>query len=206
MLNDAGMKLSGTHCGTRILPQDINAPEWDYWRNSADAMKEAGGGLLVQASLPPVNSSDEVKRVAEQFNRIGRLCGQRGIRFGYHNHHKELKELDGQVILDLLLEHTEPSLVFFQLDLGHAVNGGGDIAAYFKKYPRRFISWHASDFKKGAGYVEVGKGDVPYDTLFKMTTLSGLENLTVEQETGGDIYEALKHDFDFLAGYKWTKA
>ncbi|MDR2423113.1 MAG: sugar phosphate isomerase/epimerase [Prevotellaceae bacterium] len=205
LLNDTGMKLSGTHCGTPVLPQNINASEWDYWRNSADAMNEAGGGLLVQSFLPSAKSSDEVKRVAEQFNRIGRLCGERGIKFGYHNHYEEFRQMDGKAVLELLLENTDPALVFFQLDLGHAVNGGGDIISYFRKYPKRFRSWHVSDFKKGVGYVEVGKGDVPYDALFDMAAACGLEDLTVEQETDGDIYTSLKHNFDFLAKYKWTR-
>ena len=108
------------------------------------------------------------------------------------------------MILDVLLRNTDPGLVFFQMDMGHVVNGGGDILNYFQHYPGRFLSWHASDFKKGQGYTEVGQGDVPYDTLFDMAVSYGLEDLTVEQEVGGDIYASCKVDFDFLIKYAWT--
>lgn len=205
MLKDAGMQLSGTHCGTGILPADIQAKEWDYWRKSIEEMGIAGGKRLVQSFLPTEKTLDEVKRVAEQFNRIGELCKAGGIKFGYHNHHTEFTKVNGEAILDVLLRNTEPGFVFFQMDLGHVVNGGGDILSYIQNYPGRFLSWHASDFKKGEGYTEVGQGDVPYDALFSQADSYGLEDLTVEQEVGSDIYASCKRDLDFLAKYSWTK-
>jgi sugar phosphate isomerase/epimerase len=205
MLMDAGMQLSGTHCGTGILPSDMHSTEWDYWRKSTDEMKAAGGKYLAQSFLPAYKTVDELKRIAEQFNKIGELCNGGGVKFGYHNHHAEFKKIEGEVILDVLLRNTDPELVFFQLDLGHAVNGGGDILSYFRNYPGRFLAWHASDFKKGQGYTEVGQGDVPYDELLKLAKSYGLEELTVEQETGRDILASCKKDFDFLAKYPWTK-
>ncbi|MDR1114586.1 MAG: sugar phosphate isomerase/epimerase [Tannerella sp.] len=205
MLNDVGMQLSGTHCGTGMLPADVQAGEWDYWRKSIDGMNAAGGKRLTQSFLPAGKTADEVKRVAEQFNRIGELCKAGGIKFGYHNHHSEFRSVDGEVIYDLLIRNTDPGLVFFQMDMGHVVNGGGDILTYLRNYPGRFLSWHVSDFKKGQGYTEVGQGDVPYDALFEQAASYGLEDLTVEQETGGDIYASCKRDFDFLAKYPWTK-
>ncbi|MDR0757604.1 MAG: sugar phosphate isomerase/epimerase [Tannerella sp.] len=205
MLKDVGMQLSGTHCGTGLLPADVQAGEWDYWRKSIDEMNAAGGKRLIQSFLPAGKTQDEVKRTAEQFNRIGELCKAGGIKFGYHNHHSEFKPVDGEIVFDLLLRNTDAGLVFFQIDLGHAVNGGGDILAYMRNYPGRFLAWHASDFKKGQGYTEVGEGDVPYDALFDLAASYGLEDLTVEQETDGDVYASCKRDFDFLIKYPWTK-
>lgn len=204
MLEDHGMKLSGTHCGTGFLPADIQATEWDYWRKGIADMNDAGGKHLVQSWLP-AKTLDELKRLAGQFNQIGKMCKDGGVQFGYHNHHAEFKEMEGQVILDVLLQNTNPELVFFQMDLGHTVNGGGDILEYHRKYPGRFRSWHASDFKKGQGYCELGKGDVPYDELFKLAGTYGLDDLTVEQETKGDIFASCQRDFDFLIQYRWTK-
>jgi sugar phosphate isomerase/epimerase len=204
-LADVGMKLSGTHCGTGLLPDDVNAKEWDYWRTSAQAMHDAGGRHLVQSWLPVDKTLDDLKRLAAQFNKIGEICKRGGVKFGYHNHHSEFQQVEGNAILDVLIQNTDPALVFFQMDLGHTVNGGGDILGYMGKYPKRFLSWHASDFKRGAGYTEVGNGDVPYAELFKIAKSYGVEDLTVEQETGGDIYDSCKNDFDYLAQFAWTK-
>jgi sugar phosphate isomerase/epimerase len=205
LLNDVGMQLSGTHCGTGLLPEDTAAKEWDYWRKSAQEMSAVGGKHLVQSWLPTEKSMD-LKRAAAQFNKIGEICKKGGVKFGYHNHYSEFKQVDGNVILDVLLQNTDPALVFFQLDLGHAVNGGGDILDYIRKYPKRFLSWHASDFKQGKGYTEVGAGDVPYPELLKIAKSYGLEDLTVEQETAGDIYASCGIDFNYLAQFAWTKA
>ncbi|MDR0864040.1 MAG: sugar phosphate isomerase/epimerase [Candidatus Symbiothrix sp.] len=206
IVKDMGMKLNSTLCGSEMLPADTKTKEWDYWRKTIQAMKDAGGNQLIQGFLPAAGKTlDELKRSAEQFNRIGEICKKDGIFFGYHNHHEEFSQIEGQVILDVLLQNTDPGLVFFQLDLGHAVNGGGDILNYFRKYPKRFRSWHASDFKKGVGYVELGQGDVPYDELFKVVKSSGLKDLTMEHENGEDRFAIMKRNFDYLTKYQWTK-
>ncbi|MDR0543554.1 MAG: sugar phosphate isomerase/epimerase [Dysgonamonadaceae bacterium] len=205
MLEDVGMTLSGSHCGTPLLPQDTGTKEWDYWRKSATEMKSAGGKYLVQSFLPARKSLDEIKRVAEQFNKIGEICKRMNIKFGYHNHNEEFKEVEGQIILDTIIRNTDPNLVFFQMDFGHVINAGGDIISYMEKYPKRFLSWHASDFKRGQGYVELGKGDVPYKTLFENAQKFGLKDLTMEHETGDDIYASCRNNFEYLSQFKWTR-
>jgi sugar phosphate isomerase/epimerase len=205
IVKDMGMKLTSTHCGTGLLPADTQSKEWDYWRKTADAMKEAGGKFLAQPWVPSMKTMDDLKRSAEQFNKVGEICKKSGLKFGFHNHDAEFKKLDGQVIEDFLLENTDPGLVFFQIDLGHAINGGADILDYLRKYPKRFLSWHASDFKKGTGYIELGQGDVPWDELFKVAKSYGVEDLTMEHESGDDRFAVVKRNFDFLTKYPWTK-
>jgi sugar phosphate isomerase/epimerase len=206
IVKDMGMKLTSTHCGTDLLPTDVNAKEWDYWRKTAYSMKEVGAKFLAQPWVPSMKTMDDLKRSAEQFNKVGEICKKNGLKFAFHNHDAEFKKFDGQVIEDFLLKNTDPGLVFFQMDLGHVINGGGDIMEYMRKYPKRFLSWHASDFKKGQGYVELGHGDVPWDELFKIAKSYGLEDLTMEHEEGADRFDICKRNFDFLAKYPWTKA
>ena len=205
MLNDVGMQLSGTHAGTGWLPEDVGDKAWDYWRKSADEMKAAGGRQIAQSFLPEAKTLDSLKKLADQFNKIGEICKKGGIKFGYHNHHTEFQTVEGSVLYDVLLQNTDPNLVFFQMDMGHVVNGGGDIMTYISKYPKRFLSWHASDFKKGQGYVLLGQGDVPYDQLFKLAKSYGVEDLTMEHEAGQDRFKICEDNFKFLAKYSWTK-
>jgi len=201
-----GMTVSGSHINSGILPEDTNAKEWDFWKKCADAIKSGGGKWAIQAGFPVANTVDDLKRIAAYFNHAGEICKKNGVKFAFHNHYEELKKIEGEVILDSILKMTDPKLVSLQLDLAHTVNGGGDCIHYLCYYPGRVRLWHASDFNAASReYTEVGKGSVPYDTLFNMANLSGLEYLIVEQETAGDIFASCKADFDYLKQYKWTK-
>jgi sugar phosphate isomerase/epimerase len=57
---------------------------------------------------------DDYKRMAEIFNKIGDAAKKAGIKFAYHNHGYGLKEMEGQVPLKLILDGTDPSLVYFR--------------------------------------------------------------------------------------------
>lgn len=205
ILDGMGMTLSGTHTGSGVLPADTNAKEWDHWKKCCNELNNGGGKRAIQAGLPEPKTLDELKALAEHYNRVGEVCKKSGIKFGHHNHSVELKLVDGNVILDYLIQHTDPSLVFFQLDMGHALEAGADCVAYVKKYPGRFTCWHASDHKNNVGSTELGRGDVDYDQLFALAKSTGLEELTVEHESGTDRFASCKIDFDFLRKYPWAK-
>ena len=206
MLKDLGMSVSGTHTGSGILPENTNAQEWDFWKKMAEYLKTVGGKWAVQAGYPGAKTLDELKRVAEHFNRVGEVCQKGGIKFAYHNHHAELGKIEGEVILDYLIKNTDPKLVFFQMDMGHTVNGGGDCVRYLREFPKRIPLWHASDFDTASRkYTWLGKGSVPYPMLFELAKSSGLEVLSVEQETEIDTFAACKSDFDYIKQFKWTK-
>lgn len=206
IVKDMGMTVSGTHTGSGLLPEDMTDPKWDFWKKCSEQLKSGGALYAVQAGFPdPHNTLDDLKRIAAHFNRVGEVCQKVGIKFAYHNHHAELGKIDNEVILDYLIKNTDAKFVAFQLDLGHTVNGGGDCMRYMRDFPTRIKLWHASDFDATARkYTEVGKGSVPYKDLFALRNLS-IDQLTVEQETGGDIFAACKVDFDYLKQFKWTQ-
>ena len=205
ILKDLGMSLSGSHGGSGILPEDINNKEWDFWKKYAAEIKSGGGKWAVQAWFAgSKNTVDDLKKYTAHLNRTGEVCKKHGVKFAYHNHYTEFEKVEGEVIMDFMLKNTDPKLVNFQLDLGHVLKGGADCVEYMQKYQKRFTCWHASDYdiQKGV-YTEAGKGNVDYNKLFGMT--KNLELLTVEQETGGDIFASCKENFDYLKQFKWTK-
>jgi len=206
IVKDMGMSISGTHTGSSLMPEDTNDPKWDFWKKCSAEIKSGGGKWAIQAGFPePHATLDDLKRIAAHFNRVGEMCKKGGVGFAYHNHHAELGKIENEVILDFLIKNTDPKLVSFQLDLGHAVRGGGDCVQYMRNFPGRFKLWHASDFDVSTQkYTVVGKGSVPYKALFGLPKLD-MEQLTVEQETGGDIFASCKEDFDYLKQFKWTK-
>jgi len=208
IVGDMGMTISSTHTGSGLLSEDINAPEWDFWKKCAEYLKSGGGKYAVQASLPGGRNitMDVLKRVAAFFNRAGEVCKKGGVKFGFHNHAGELRKVDDEVILEFLIKNTDPNLVFYQLDMGHVVNGGGDCYRLLREYPKRISMWHASDYHAiDKTYTLLGKGSVPYPALFDIAESAGLEVLTIEQETRTDVLASCKSDFDYLKQFKWTQ-
>jgi sugar phosphate isomerase/epimerase len=79
------------------------------------------------------------------------------MKFGYHNHDFEFKEkLNGILMYDLILQHTDPNLMVHQLDFGNMYGAGGRAAEWINKYPGRFQSLHIKDEMKAAN----GKGEM----------------------------------------------
>ena len=209
LVNLGGMRISSTHAGSGLLPEDTNAPAWDYWKIISNQIKSVGGEWAISASLPTrrPSSLDDYRRIAAHFNRVGDVCKRRGVRFAFHNHHEVFERIEGEVPLEFLIKNTDPELVSYQLDMGHTVRGGGNILNLLRTYPKRFPLWHASDYHStNEAYTNLGQGSVPYKAMFELPELVNLEQLTVEQEsTEGDIFALCKIDFDFLKQFSWTR-
>ena len=203
---DMGMNISGSHIWSNINVDNPTDKEWDFWKKVSGYLKSGGGEWAVQSSLPGAQTLDNLKRITSYFNRAAEVCKQEGIKFAFHNHTEVVNKIDDELVIDFLVKNTDPELVFFQLDMGHIVNGGGDCADIIRNHPGRIVLWHASDFDATKReYTDIGQGDVPYKTLFEMAESSGLQQLIVEQETAGDIFASCKVDFDYLKQFKWTK-
>lgn len=90
-------------------------------------------------------SLDDWKRNADVFNKIGAMCKAAGMTFGFHNHNREFKTIEGVPAFDTLLAYTDPALVNFEMDVGWVRASGADPVAYLTKYPKRFTALHIKD-------------------------------------------------------------
>jgi len=90
---------------------------------------------------PKKPTMDDVKRAADEYNKMGELSAKAGIQQGLHNEDFELSMVDGKRTYDLLLELLDPRLVKFQFQVS-TISQGYDAADYFTKYPGRFFSMH----------------------------------------------------------------
>ena len=79
------------------------------------------------------------KNLAEILDKLGEKCAAAGLQLLYHNHDFEyVKDAEGIVTIDYLLEHCNPKYVNFQMDLYWVTKAGADPVAYFNRYPGRF--------------------------------------------------------------------
>jgi sugar phosphate isomerase/epimerase len=124
----------------------------------------------------PYGDLEYVKRRAEFFNEVGRVCAERDMEFFYHNHYQEFQRFGDQTVYELLMAYTDPDLVKFELDTYWAYRGGADPIELFRTYPERFILSHQKDFPADAARpLDMFDGTVAPDATITMESFVKLE-------------------------------
>lgn len=141
-LSGLGLSVVGSH----INPLDLDRlpAVLDY--------HEALGNRQIGCDIEfyPPGDLDYVLRRAELFNRVGELCAERGMRFYYHNHFQEFQLVNGATVYETVLDHTDPSLVFIEMDTYWMYRGGQDPIEWMTRYADRVILLHQKDFPADA--------------------------------------------------------
>lgn len=173
----------------------------DNFQKTMEEAATAEQEYLICSSLPSKGQTvSNYKKVAEDFNKAGEACKKIGLKFGYHNHEYEFESHKGQVLYDVLMDHTEPDLVYMELDLGWVVVADKDPLDYFENYPGRFPLWHLKDMdmrKKES--TEFGKGGLDIPKMMAHQKASGVKHIFVEQEEYASTpLESMQHNMDYL--------
>ncbi len=162
---------------------DINELRKDLARSLGWA-KDAGMTQMFVPSLdgPKNPTMDDVKRAADEFNKIAAATSREGIQLGLHNEDFEVSKVDGQRTYDVLFHLLDPKLVKFQFQVS-TISDGFDAAEYFMKYPGRFISMHVQGWSsKEKKVVAVGQDDLDWKKIFRAAKTGGVKNYFVEMD------------------------
>src|SRR5881394_726828 len=178
ILNDGGITCFSSHFTIEELRKDQEGRiAW---------AKDIG---LTQMLVPSLNGPknptlDDVKRSADEYNKMGEKAAQAGIQQGLHNEDFELSKVDGQRTYDVLLGLLDPKLVKFQFQVS-TISDGYDAAQYFMKYPGRFISMHVQGWNSNTReIVAVGQGTLDWKKIFTAAKTGGVKNYFVEMDLG----------------------
>jgi sugar phosphate isomerase/epimerase len=107
---------------------------------------EFSGTVDGRFAMVPAQSRAQLDALAEKLNRTGRDYRDRGLAFGYHNHHIEFTRVDGVVPYDYLMSNTDPELVKIELDVGWLAAAGVDPVTYLRRHAGRVIACHLKDY------------------------------------------------------------
>ncbi|MDX3899256.1 MAG: sugar phosphate isomerase/epimerase [Sphingobium sp.] len=146
---------------------------------------------------------------ADYMNAKAAALKTHGLRFGFHNHGNEFGPAGGGSVMDLLIAHTDPALVSFELDCGWAAGAGVDPAAFIRRHPQRVSALHIKDvakttkpnFELRMDPAELGEGLIDWPDVFRAARTAGIERFFVEREapfTRPSI-EMLRSDFGYLS-------
>jgi sugar phosphate isomerase/epimerase len=146
--------------------------------------KDLGLKQMLVASLggPAHPTMDDVKRAADEYNKIAAKAAAAGIQQGLHNEDFECSTVDGKRTYDVLFGLLDPKLVKFQFQVSN-IALGFDAAEYFTKYPGRFISMHAQGWSATEKkIVAVGQGTLDWKKIFAAAKVGGIKNYFVEMD------------------------
>lgn len=136
LLDELGLKSKSAHVSITSLDNNME--------KALNAANIIGHEYLICPML--VGSTiDEYKSAAEKFNKFGEACKKAGIRYGYHTHSLEFGDYNGETPFEVLMERTDPDLVFFELDLFWTKVAGVDPIELIKNNPNRVKLVHIKD-------------------------------------------------------------
>ena len=147
--------------------------------------QDVGITQIITATLGAGNNPtlDDVKRAADEYNKIAAVTAKAGMQQGLHNEGFELSEVGGRRTYDILFELLDPALVKFQFQMS-TISRGFVAHEYFTKYPGRFYSMHVQDVDMKAtppAQTSVGKGSIDWVKTFEAAKVGGVKNYFVEQ-------------------------
>jgi sugar phosphate isomerase/epimerase len=183
ILADHGMKAESSHFSMGELR---NSHE-----TSIEWAREVGITQMITATLAEGNGGNsptlnQVKRAADEYNKIAAVSAKAGLQQGLHNEDFEHAMVDGKRTYDLLFDLLDPNLVKFQFQMS-AITVGLVGAEYFLKYPGRFNSMHLQDVDKIGPttgkhpQVAMGQGTIDWEKTFAAAKAGGVKNYFVEQ-------------------------
>ncbi len=176
MIRDLGVECISSHFSLQELRQ--NQAGRIAWA------KELGLTQMMVPSLdgPPHPTMDDVKRAADEFNRIAERAAQAGIQQGLHNEGFLDTSVDGQRTYDILFKLLNPRTVKFQFQIS-AIAYGFNPIHYFTTYPGRFISMHVQGWDANTRkIVAVGQGTLNWKKVFAAAKIGGIKNYYVEMD------------------------
>jgi sugar phosphate isomerase/epimerase len=189
ILGDAGVSCISSHFGI----DELRATQ----ERSIAWAKDVGLTQMMVPSLdgPKNPTMDDVKRAADEYNKMGEQAAKAGIQQGLHNENFELSTVNGKRTYDVLFELLDPKLVKFQFQVS-TISRGYDAAEYFTKYPGRFISMHVQGWSMETKKVaQVGADSLDWKRIFTAAKTGGIQNYFVEMNL-----EMMKASVPYLRG------
>jgi sugar phosphate isomerase/epimerase len=189
ILSDAGVSCVSSHFGIEELRKDLAGRiAW---------AKDVGLTQMIVPSLdgPKKPTLDDVKRAADEYNKMGAESAKAGIQQGLHNENFELTMVEGKRTYDILLELLDPKAVNFQFQVS-TISQGYDAAEYFTKYPGRFFSMHVQGWSAATKKtMAVGQDTLDWKKIFTAAKIGGIKNYFVEMNL-----ELMKASVPYLRG------
>ena len=205
-MDAAGLRCVSAHYNLALLESQLDSIiEFAKTLGLEYVICSSSGGMHRDSAAQGVQTLDDWRWIAGEFNRIGAKVKAAGMTLGVHNHTPEFATIDGVLVYDELLKLADPNLVIFEMDCGWVWASGHNPVDYLSKTPERFPLLHIKDMVHGAdGKIHMpvlGKGNIDYAPILRAATRT--KYYFVEQEQFDiDPIEELKQDAEYMQNLK----
>jgi sugar phosphate isomerase/epimerase len=194
MISDAGLRVPSGHF------------DYEKVESSFDYAHQLGLSFMVCPMLPDnmqASSLDAFKQAADKFNHWGEQAQKAGFRFAFHNHNYEFRKFGNATGYETLIAHTDPKLVWFELDCYWVTQAGLNPVDMLKSLGNRVRMLHIKDRLPGVAtsqrldksaehFTEVGTGTLDFKAIAAAARSIGVEHYFVEQDKiSKPVYESL---------------
>jgi len=202
LLDDVGIRAYSGHDGW-----DVNNFNEAAYRAQLERSVTLGQAQTGFAWFPGPYTEAFFKVVAGQLNRAAAIASEYGLRFFYHNHDFEFtnRRADGRPVYTVLLEETDPKLVYFQMDFMWINFGGGPWRQLLTTMPQRFISFHVKDQSPEAApgcncdlFADPGQGVVPLEEMIGTAGTQRNKRFVVERDSQPHPLTTARIGYEFL--------
>ncbi|MCL2159301.1 MAG: sugar phosphate isomerase/epimerase [Oscillospiraceae bacterium] len=187
----------------------------DALKKSIDTAHIYGVKYICVGTLPDElrENAEGYKQFAEQLNKAGKELKKEGLGIMYHNHALEFYSFGGgRHGMDIMVEETDPELVFFNLDTHWLAAGGVNPTDWIYKTKGRLPIIHFKDYAIGGGaqmiegvckyFAEVGEGNLDWEAIVSACHATGVEYAVVEQDTCNRCpFESLKISYENMVKF-----
>jgi sugar phosphate isomerase/epimerase len=171
-MKEIGLDCPSAHVGLAELndrPDDVIA------------MAKALGCRFVVLPFVDPNGADW-RAVVTQLSAFARRASDEGMRTAYHHHHFEFDNSRGFRPFDVLVGESDPSLVFFELDVYWLKKGGEEPLAMIEKLGERVKLLHLKDMAGDGKMADVGSGTLDFPAMIAAARAAKAEHFFVEHD------------------------
>ncbi len=201
LLDETGLEPAGSHVAIPLMEEDL---EGVIRYNQAIGNPFVGVPWMATELRNPAG----FRQVAKKMNVWGQAYAEAGIQLYYHNHNFEFEMMDGVTGWEILMNETDPDLVYFETDVYWMRYAGYDPAELIKRYADRIALVHLKDMT-GEGdartFAEVGEGTTDFAPIFAAAEAADADWYIVEQDRcNGSSIESARMSLNNLKA--WNKA
>lgn len=190
MCDTLGIDIISTHSSIQEDPEN-EEEVMNRWRSLFEIQKAVGGKYFIIPSYKVEYTTEDVQRMCDYLNRVGKLAREYGLQLGYHNHAREYQKLtdSDKLMWEYLVENTNPDDVCFELDVYWCTKGEQSPVEYLRKYPDRIKLLHIKD-----DFVIGESGTIDFKGIFDQFYANGMSDYVVEIETPKALREKTNAD------------